>query len=220
MTQKIDAGRIVRLLAQVYGMPLWSSDGDPLSVLVRTVLSQHTSDVNSDRAFEQLTRTFPDWEDVLLTDEARIAEAIRAGGLANIKSKRIVQILRKIKDRRGSLDLGFLERMPIEEAREWLKGLPGVGDKTAACVLLFALGRPDLPADTHILRVSRRLGLVGKAESPAAAHIHLREAVPEPERYAFHVLMIEHGRTTCKPRLPRCGDCVLAESCPSRIVTG
>jgi endonuclease-3 len=206
---------IVRLLALEYGMPAWRPDGLPLSTLVQTILSQNTSDTNSGRAYRALVSAFPTWEDTLRADAADIARAIRPGGLADIKARRIKHALEDIVRKRGRLELDFLSGLPMDEAMAWLKQLPGVGDKTAACVLLFSLGRPALPVDTHVHRVAKRLGLVGNKTSAAEAHRVLQAAVPGDSTYPFHVLLIEHGRRTCKAQRPRCPQCVLKETCPS-----
>ena len=206
---------IINLLSGEYGNPKWHSNGDPLSVLVRTVLSQNTSDTNSLRAYQSLISIFPRWEDVVAADVADITTLIKAGGLANIKAMRIKQLLEVIQLDRGSLSLDFLEDLPLDEAREWLKNLPGVGDKTAACVLLFSLGRPALPVDTHVHRVARRLGLIGDKVSAEKAHVELLPLVPPGYVYQFHVLLIEHGRRICKARNPKCPICVLHKICPN-----
>ena len=207
---------ILDSLTQKYGARKWSSDGSPLTVLVGTILSQNTSDINSGRAFESLLASFPRWEDVASAEVGRIADTIRTGGLGEIKAKRIRQALGEIRRRRNSLELGFLGELPLDKARDWLKELPGVGTKTADCVLLFALGRPALPVDTHIFRVSKRLGLIDSGVSVEQAHNLLESLVPQGEVYQFHVLMIEHGRRVCRARHPRCHECVLSDFCPSR----
>ena len=212
---KANITQIIHLLVKEYGRPEWRPDFQPISTLVQTILSQNTSDANSDRAFRSLVAAFPVWEDVATADPVDIAAAIRSGGLAGIKSKRIKQTLEEIKRIRGALDLDFLGGMSINEARHWLKQLPGVGDKTAACVLLFSLGEPALPVDTHILRVSKRLGLIGDRTTPEQAHEILPKIVPPESTHEFHVLMIEHGRKTCRAQRPLCPACVLQSLCPS-----
>ncbi len=207
---------IVRLLADKWGMPRLSPSGEPVAELVQTILSQNTSDLNSRPAFRALTARFPTWEQVLQADQSDIAEAIRAGGLAFIKADRIQKALSEIKQRRGIIDLNFLSDIPLETARKWLLDLPGVGNKTAACVLLFALGRPALPVDTHVFRVSQRLRLIGPSVSPDQAHRDLAAKVPDSLVFPFHVLLITHGRSTCHARRPDCEACVLAQVCPSR----
>ena len=204
---------IVRLLGRRYGVPRWRRRGDPLSQLIATILSQNTSDANSGRAFESLVSSFGTWEQVAAAGVGQIADAIACGGLSRVKAPRIKQILSRIQTDRGSLDLGFLDGMPSAAAREWLEALPGVGPKTAACVLLFSLGRPVLPVDTHVYRVCRRLGLIGNGVSPVRAHGMLEAMVTADSIYQFHVNMVTHGRAVCRAQRPRCGDCVLLEGC-------
>jgi len=187
---------------------------DAVSELVLTILSQNTSDANSRPAFEKLIAVFPSWEQVLRADTQTIAETIRAAGLENIKSVRIQKVLAQIMALRGSLDLTFLKDMPLEEAKKWLRNLPGVGPKTAACVLLFSLGMPALPVDTHVYRVARRLGLVSSTTSVESAHEVLESQLKPKDVLRFHMLMIEHGRHLCSARKPRCAECPLLPGCP------
>jgi len=205
---------VVERLSQVYGQPQWRPHGDPLSELVLTVLSQNTSDANSGRAFMRLRARFPTWEEVLAAPVEALEEAIRIGGLARIKAQRIKALLAEILRRCGSFDLSFLARLPLEEAQAWLEALPGVGPKTAACVLLFALGRPALPVDTHVHRVARRLGLVPGGAGAARAQEMLQASVPSELVFPFHVLLIRHGRRLCRARGPQCPRCPLADVCP------
>jgi endonuclease III len=206
---------VLQLLQAAYRVRTPEPNHDPLGVLIQTILSQNTSDTNSGRAFEALKKSFRVWDELLITDEAVIADIIRSGGLARIKARRIMQALNIIREKRGDLDLDFLDSLSVAEAREWLKQLPGVGDKTASCVLLFAFGRPALPVDTHIYRVAGRLGWLNQVISPAEAHRVLGEKVPLDDVFRFHILMIEHGRKTCYARNPRCSGCVLGKLCPS-----
>jgi endonuclease-3 len=186
-----------------------------MSELVETLLSQHTSDVNSHRAFASLWQKFGSWEAVADADLREIEEAIRAGGLSRVKAPRIKQVLQQIKEKRGGYDLEFLRTLSLEEAKQWLQDLPGVGPKTAACVLLFALKRPAMVVDTHVHRVTKRLGLIGPKVSANQAHAIL-EAMLRPERvYAFHVGAITHGRQVCRAPRPRCSVCFLADGCPT-----
>ena len=212
---KVSIERLLGLLTGEYGNRDWQPDHSPLSGLVGTILSQNTSDVNSKRAFESLLASFPTWEDVVTAEVAVIAASIRIGGLGEIKAKRIKQALRDIQHKRGRLELNFLNELPLVEAREWLKQLPGVGTKTANCVFLFSLGRPALPVDTHVFRVAKRLGLVDSKVSVEQAHRLLEGLVPPEDVYQFHVLMIEHGRKVCQAQRPRCPECVLQRLCPS-----
>jgi endonuclease-3 len=206
---------ITKLLAKEYGRIKWHSHRDPVDELVLTILSQNTSDHNSRRAFDSLIKKFGSWEAVAEGDVEEIAEAIKLGGLAQVKAPRIKRILEQIKAERGSFDLAFLNRMPVAEAKKWLQSLPGVGPKTAACVLLFSLGKPVLPVDTHIHRVAKRLGLVDSRVTADRAHEILGEMVPAKDVYQFHIHMIEHGRRVCKAQRPLCHRCVLLRGCPT-----
>ncbi len=206
---------VAQRLRNEYGSLRWKRHRDPLSELVVTILSQNTSDRNSRRAYDALVNRFGDWESVADADAVEIADAIRIGGLGEVKAPRIKEILRRIREERGSLDLDFLRDMPIDEAGDWLLRLPGVGPKTAACVLLFSLGMPAFPVDTHVHRVAKRLGLVDSRSSASAAHETLAALVPPDQFYEFHLHMIEHGRRVCKSQRPRCQDCVLLDVCPS-----
>ena len=206
--------QILDLLAEEYGKREWRLDPDPLSVLVQTILSQNTSDQNSHRAFASLTTSFTDWEKVTSASISQIADTIRFGGLAEVKARYIKQTLQEIKHRRGELKLDFLKRLPLEQARAWLMQLPGVGLKTASCVLLFSLGMPALPVDTHVSRLARRLGLIDNKISIDRAHELLESIVPQRDVYTFHVLLIEHGRKVCKAQRPLCHQCVLQKICP------
>jgi len=213
MEQRIE--EIDRLLEAEYGRPAPRRKLRPLDELVLTILSQHTSDANSSRAFESLLRRFPTWDAVMDAEPEEIAETIRSGGLARIKAVRIKQLLQRLHEEQGALDLDFLCDMPLEEARRFLLDLGGVGPKTAACVLLFACGHPAFPVDTHVHRVSRRLGLIGPKVSAEEAHRILENAVSPEKTYPFHVNLIVHGRQLCKAQRPRCGACPLAPVCPS-----
>jgi endonuclease-3 len=184
-----------------------------LNVLVQTILSQNTSDTNSGRAFRSLQASFPRWEDVVSADVNEIADVIRSGGLGEIKAGRIKQALGEIQQQRGRLELDFLNDLTLDEARDWLKQLPGVGTKTANCVFLFSLQRPALPVDTHVYRVARRLGIIDARTTVEKAHRLLESLVPPEKVYPFHVLFIEHGRKVCRAQRPRCDDCVLNGLC-------
>ena len=161
----------------------------------------------------RLKARFPTWESVLAADTAELAEAIRPGGLANVKAPRIQEALRVIKRERGEFTLDFLAEMEVDEAKQWLTSLSGVGPKTAAIVLLFSLGKPAFPVDTHVHRVSRRLGLIGTKTSREKAHEVLEELLPPEIYYTFHLNLIAHGREVCKAQQPRCTTCVLQEHC-------
>jgi endonuclease-3 len=210
-TQKIL--HIHDLLKSEYGDRPWHPR-DPVASLVNTILSQNTNDVNRDRAFEQLRERFPTWEAVRDAPEEELIDAIRPAGLGPTKGPRIQEALRRIAAERGELSLDFLADLPVEEARAWLLDLPGVGPKTAAIVLLFALGRPAFPVDTHVHRVTRRLGLIPEETSREHAHELLEELVPPDIYYAFHLNLIAHGRAVCHARNPEHERCVLRDVCP------
>ena len=213
MNPKLDM--VARRLAREYGKRRWVADEEPLDSLIGTILSQNTSDVNSGRAFESLKRRFQTWERVLHATPRRIAGAIRQGGLAGIKSRRIKAILSDIKKSHGRLDLGFLKEFPAGEGYDYLLSFKGVGPKTAACVLLFACRKPVFPVDTHILRIGKRLGWARPRESAEAFQERIRGRIPRGWVYSLHINMIAHGRSVCRPRRPKCGECVLVKLCPS-----
>ena len=191
--------------------------GDPVSELVGTVLSQHTSDVNTARAYASLRATFPAWEAVIDAPTNVVEESIRIGGLARQKAPRIQRILHEVRERYGGFDLSPLASMPVREARKELVSLHGVGPKTASCVLLFSLGMPALPVDTHVYRVAKRLGLITARVSEAASHEALEAQLngTAEDLYSFHMLMIRHGRQICKAARPRCAECPLLSLCPT-----
>ncbi|MGQ9723616.1 MAG: endonuclease III domain-containing protein [Candidatus Jordarchaeum sp.] len=211
MNDKIN--KIIQLLNQEYGEKKWKKRYAPLDQLIQTILSQNTNDKNSNAAFSNLKRKYPTWERLLEASENDIAETIRLGGLANIKAKRIKEAIFAIKEERPELDLTYLKKLPQEEALSFLTALKGVGPKTAACVLLFSFGKPVLPVDTHIHRVSKRISLIGNVDR-LKAHEILQQMVPEEQIYSFHINMIEHGRRICKTK-PKCPDCVLNLICES-----
>jgi endonuclease-3 len=206
---------ILRRLDTAYGPRPWRRHGPPLDELIETVLSQHTSDANTARAFASLRSHFPTWNDVRLAPTAEVADAIRSGGLAQVKAPRIQRILEAIADRYGVLSLDPLADLSLEEARSALLRLDGVGPKTAACVLLFSLGLPALPVDTHVHRVTTRLGLLPAGTTAERAHQVLEAQVgADRDRvYAFHMEVIAHGRQVCLARRPRCQGCILFTCC-------
>ncbi len=208
-----DVKRIIRLLEQEYGLPRWRVRGEPVAVLVQTILSQNTSDKNSEPAFRRLMSSFLGWEEVAGASEEEIARCIQSGGLGKVKTRYIKQALGEVKRRCGSFNLEFLKKMTVEDARKWLMELPGVGIKTASCVLLFGLKMPALPVDTHVFRVATRLGLIKQGTSMERAHRELEAVVAPEDVYRFHVLLITHGRRACRARLPHCTRCVLREVC-------
>ena len=212
--QSLTAAEVSRLLAQEYGALKWDLPQDPLSELILTLLSQNTSGQNTRRAFSSLRERFGSWEAVAEASVEDIAQAIKGGGLAQVKAARIKAILETVRKERGGLDLSFLAELPLPEAKAWLRKLPGVGPKTVACVLLFSLGRPVLPVDTHVYRVSRRLGLISAKVSPERAQEELERQLPPEEFERFHLNLIEHGRRVCRARRPRCEVCILRQECP------
>ncbi len=193
----------------------WRPHRDPMSELVLTILSQHTNDTLSGKAFAKLLAAFPAWDAIAAAPVEALIDAIRDGGLARQKAPRIKAVLERIRDECPAYDLTFLHDLPLEDAKAWLRSLPGVGPKTAACVLMFALGRPALPVDTHVYRVARRLGFIDGNVTEAKAHALLEAIVPPEDTYAFHIALIKHGRYVCTARRPECGSCPLADICPS-----
>jgi endonuclease-3 len=200
------------LLIQAYG-PKPERKHDALNTLVATILSQNTNDVNRDQAFKELRRRFPDWEAVREAEPVQIVDAIRVAGLANQKGPRIQEALRIITERAGQLSLDFLADMELDEARRWLVSINGIGPKTAAIVLCFAFGKPAFPVDTHIHRVTKRIGLIGPQVNREQAHVILESLVPPELCYAFHINLIEHGRRVCKAPRPLCEICNLRDHC-------
>jgi endonuclease-3 len=195
-----------------YGRPRQRPHREPVEELVRTILSQNTNDTNRDVAYDRLRERFPTWEAVRDAPLEEVEEAIRPGGLAPQKAPRIQEALRELDD---DLDLSWLEHAPREEALSFLTSLPGVGRKTAACVLLFSYGRPEVPVDTHVYRVGTRLGLWRAGTSLEKAHDEMLRLVDSPEEaYELHVLLIRHGRRTCTARKPDCPACPLRRMCP------
>ena len=202
-----------RLLLEHYGRPAWEARNEPLDELIGTVLSQHTSDVNAARAFAGLKAAFDSWEQVRDAPAAELEQAIRRGGLAVVKASRIQAILHALTNTAGIVELPDPGRMRRSRARALLTKLPGVGTKTASCVLLFGAGVPAIPVDTHVHRVSLRLGLVPPKSTPDATTDVLEAAIPPKDHFAFHVNLIRHGREVCKAQRPRCGICVLRTHC-------
>jgi endonuclease-3 len=213
-------GAILRRLRRAYGEPSPPRRLAPLDELVLTVLSQNTNDTNRDRAYADLRTRFPAWDEVADAPLPAIARAIRRGGLGPTKSVRLREILRTLRERRIPLDERAFVRMRSAQLWDLLVGLRGVGPKTAACVLLFSLGRPYFPVDTHVHRVARRLGLVPEGADAVRAQVLIQEAVPPRDVYALHMLLIRHGREVCIARRPLCSRCPLSDICPRVGVVG
>lgn len=207
---------VLERLGERYDRPTWAGPRlDPVSELVLTILSQNTADTNSFRAFTALRATYGSWAEVLAAPTDELVEVIRPGGLAPTKAPRIQAVLAEVHDATGSSwDLSFLGEWPLEQARQWLIDLPGIGRKTAAIVLLFGFGRPALPVDTHVHRVALRLGLIPPRTDVGHAHNLLESALQPDEMYPFHVELIRHGRDTCRAPRPICGLCPLTDLCP------
>jgi endonuclease-3 len=207
------ATQVHQRLLEFYGEPTWRNPLPALDELVSTILSQNTNDVNRDRAFDSLRERFPTWEAVRDAPGPDVIEAIRPAGLANQKGPRIQAVLRAITEERGTLDLSFLEDYSADEALAWLLKFKGVGPKTAAIVLQFSLGKPAFPVDTHVHRISGRLGLRPKKMSADKAHQHLAAQLPPETYYAAHLNIIRLGREICNARKPKCEECPLQDLC-------
>ncbi len=214
--------RIRDRLREVYGIPLMAPHGHPIAELILTVLSQSTNDRNRDVAYLRLRNRLPLWEQVRDAPLAEVEEAIRPGGISKVKSARIQAILRAIGDDErppgqepGELSLDWLARVPMEQGRDYLVSLPGVGRKTAACVLLFAYGLRDVPVDTHVSRVGARLHLLREGAPFEELHDAMLALTPPGQELELHVNLLRHGRRTCHARRPECGRCALARMCPS-----
>ncbi len=204
---------VARLLRERYGYPDWRPALPPLDELIDCILSQSTTDANRDRAFDSLKARFTSWEDVRDADVKDVIEAIKAAGLSNQKAPRIQQVLRTITEQRSVLNIDFLGEIDLEEARAWLVSLDGVGPKTAAIVLCFAFNRAAFPVDTHVHRVSQRIGFVPESYSAEKAHPLMEAIVPPQDYYPFHLNMIRHGREVCHARRPECELCPLTAYC-------
>ena len=209
-------------LRLVYGVPLAKPHGHPIAELILTVLSQSTNDRNRDVAYLALRERFPLWEEVRDAPVDQIEEAIRPGGISKVKSARIKSILRAISDTApgGELSLDWLPELSVPDAQRYLTSLPGVGRKTAACVLLFALGMRDVPVDTHVSRVGTRLGLFRPGAPFEEMHDEMLAITPPGEELEFHLNLLRHGRRTCHARRPDCAGCALQRMCPSAFEVG
>lgn len=206
---------VASLLERNYGKLEWHSHGDPLDVLIRTILSQNTTDENRDRAYAGLKERFPSCEAIAAADEEELAQALRPGGLHRQKARRIKEILQQVSRERDGFDLSYLGELSAEEALQELLQFEGVGKKTAGVVLLFSLRKPYFPVDTHIERLSQRLGWVERGEEP---HEKLNPLIPDWLKYQLHLHLIRHGRRICRARRPRCGECFLNHLCPSAFL--
>lgn len=210
---KKKTARIIAALEETHGRPVPSPPKAPLSELIFTVLSQNTSDLNRDRAWESLWRRFESWEAIARARRTSVEAAIRVGGLARTKSGVIQSVLRKVKEDRGAYDLDNLKTQTMEEVERYLRGFKGIGLKTIRCVQVFSLRQPAFPVDTHIFRISKRLGLVPARANPESAHAVMQELTPDEEVFPFHMNLIAHGRTICKAARPLCGECSLRRLC-------
>jgi endonuclease-3 len=204
---------IILILERVFGIPELDPPSDPLDMLIGVILSQATTNANSDRTYAALKKRFPTWEQAERAREKTIADTIRLGGLAAQKASVIKDLLRQLKAERGELDLSFLQEMSVAEAAAYLARFRGIGPKTAACTLLFACHHEIFPLDVHIFRVLRRVGLIPQKSTDQAAHDILTRLVPSGKFYSFHVNLIRLGRAICRPREPRCERCPLIEYC-------
>lgn len=204
---------VSRILTDVYGPLAWQPGQSPMDELVSCILSQNTNDANRDRGFAALKDRYPTWQDVVDAPEEDLIDTIRPAGLANQKGPRIQRVLQRIKDERGVYNIDFLRDMPVSEAKDWLVSLDGVGPKTAAIVLCFAFNIPAFPVDTHVHRVSKRIGFIPEKTTADRAHDIMEAIVPPEDYFAFHIQLIRHGRNTCKARNPLCEECPLKQHC-------
>jgi len=205
--------QVIDRLEVLYGRPRMIARFDPMDELISCILSQHTSDANSFPTFTRLKEAFPEWHEVVEAGPERLADVIRKAGLANQKSKSIVACLKEIHARTGEYSLEALRQMPTLEARKWLMELPGVGPKTASIVLCFSMGRETIPVDTHIYRVSWRIGIIPEGIGEVKAHDLLLGIVPKELAFRYHIDLIQHGRTICKAPKPNCDECPITDLC-------
>lgn len=206
-------GNIIDLLRNEYGVPEVKSRRNGVESLIRVILSQNTNDRNSKRAYKNLIERFDSPAEILDAERDELADVISVSGLHNIKAERIKKCLSRIKEERGKLSLDFLEEMSLEEARKWLLDLPGVGPKSAAVVLNFQFEKAAFPVDTHVFRVSKRLGLIPEESTREKAHSLMEELVPDERMYEVHINLIKHGRRVCKAPKPVCSNCFLTKAC-------
>ncbi|MGY5852079.1 MAG: endonuclease III [Candidatus Thorarchaeota archaeon] len=207
------ADKICKLLVEHYGHRIAERKLPPIDELVLTILSQHTNDINMHRAFESLKNRYATWDEVKDAPQEELAEVIRSSGMYRLKAKRIQATLSEIEERVGKLDISFLSKWELEEARDWLTSLYGVGPKTAAIVLLFSFGMPALPVDTHVWRVTKRLGLIPSNTSREKAHVLLGQIIKGDCIYSLNNNLVRHGREVCKSQRPRCSECILDGLC-------
>lgn len=205
--------KVASLLEERYGYPTWRQHLAPVDELVCTILSQNTSDTNRDKAFYALTARYPNWETVRDAPVEDIIEAIRPAGLSKQKAPRIKAALQYLTETQGSITLDFIADLDIDAAKDWLTNINGIGPKTAAIILLFAFNKPAFPVDTHVHRVTGRLGLIGPNVSAERAHDELEAIIPPDDFYPAHLNIIQHGRTICQARRPRCEECPLTIHC-------
>lgn len=204
---------VAQIVAERYGRQKWRKRGSALDSLIGTILSQNTTDTNSGRAFENLKITYSSYDEVMDVPEEELIEVIRVAGLANQKAPRIQRSLRKVYEERGEFDLEFLGDMSADEARDWLTSIKGVGLKTASIVVCFGFDGKAFPVDTHVNRVSQRIGFTPPSTTPDKAHYIMEEIVPPKDYFAFHIQLIQHGRVLCKARNPKCDQCPLTHLC-------
>jgi endonuclease-3 len=205
--------KITRLLEKRYGIPRKGKGINLLDTLIQTILSQNTNDRNRDRAFQSLKARFPHWEDLLQARPSAVVQAIRPGGLAEQKARRILDLFRWIRERERKLSLAFLKGMSSEEIKKTLGGLKGIGPKTVHCLLLFGMGREAFPVDTHVLRVGKRLGLIPERMNAEKAHPWMAPLVPKGKSLSLHINLIQFGRLICSARNPQCTSCFLKDAC-------
>jgi endonuclease-3 len=212
-TLRAKVRRITRFLERKYGVPYRKGRSDPIEILIQTILSQNTNDRNRDQAYQGLKTRFPHWEDLLKARTKAVIQAIRPGGLAEQKARRIRQILRWIKKREGKLSLLFLKKMGSEEIKRTMGSLKGIGPKTVHCLLLFGMGREAFPVDTHVLRVGKRLGFIPERIEAEKAHRWMVPLVPKGKSLSLHLNLIRFGREICKAKSPNCSNCFLVKDC-------
>ncbi|MCX6021516.1 MAG: endonuclease III [Chloroflexi bacterium] len=220
MITAVAPATITERLEAAYGPQVWSQRREPLHELVVTCLAQHTSDLNAERAYAALWARYASWAAIDAAPVEEVIKTIWSGGLAPQKGPRIKAILERLRTERGDYDLSFLGERSIPDGLAWLTAIPGIGPKTARCVLLFSLAKPVIPVDTHVHRVSRRLGLIGPKTSAEDAHAILEAQVAPEDAYRYHMCLILHGRRTCKAQRPLCGVCPLNDVCPWFLAAG